>query len=238
MLGKRLDKGKLNKKQLILGDRKLNNMKNKRKKRINIYIVIGLMFIASALAFAYYNMWDEARAEKDVKSALAKLKKVQPKVVQQEAEEYENPEEVEIPDYQLDDSREMPISFIDGMSYVGSLSIPSLELELPILDSWDYNKLKLSPCTYSGSPYKDNFIVLAHNYNAHFGSIQFLNEGDDIFFTDMEGNLFKYKVTQKDTLDMTQVKEMNEGDWDLTLFTCSLNSSERITVRCKKTDSD
>ena len=32
----------------------------------------------------------------------------------------------------------------------------------------------------------------------------------------------------------TAVKEMTSGDWDLTLFTCTVGGQSRVTVRCEK----
>ena len=30
----------------------------------------------------------------------------------------------------------------------------------------------------------------------------------------------------------TSVQEMTDGDWDLTLFTCTVGGKSRVTVRC------
>lgn len=38
---------------------------------------------------------------------------------------------------------------IDGYSYIGYLSIPILDLELPVMSEWDYPHLKVAPCRYS-----------------------------------------------------------------------------------------
>ncbi len=208
-------------------------MKNTKKKGINIYIILGLMLIASALAFAFYNMWDENRAAKQVDSVASKLRDL---VAKAEYQDSDNPDEKEYPDFELNIDMAMPRLIIDDYSYVGLLEIPNLNLELPVLDSWDYDKLKIAPCTYKGTPYKDNFIILAHNYNSHFGSLDKLKIDNKITFTDMDGNEFKYKVVEMEILKDTQVEDMETGDWDLTLFTCNLSGKLRITVRCQKLD--
>jgi sortase A len=33
----------------------------------------------------------------------------------------------------------------------------------------------------------------------------------------------------------TAVEEMISGDWDLTLFTCTIGGATRVTIRCEKT---
>ena len=105
---------------------------------------------------------------------------------------------------------------IDGEWYIGLLSIP------------------YTPCRYAGSYLTDNMIVAAHNYNTHFGRIRQLDSGDLVDFTDMEGNVYHYQVIQTEILPDTATAEMEAGDWDLTLFTCTLSGAERVTVRCNR----
>ena len=45
----------------------------------------------------------------------------------------------------------MPTKLIDGWLYIGALSFPSLDLELPVMDDWDMEALKYSPCRYAGN---------------------------------------------------------------------------------------
>lgn len=37
-------------------------------------------------------------------------------------------------------------------------------------------------------------------------------------------------------LERTAIEEMESGDWDLTLFTCTVDGAARVTVRCQQTD--
>ena len=106
-------------------------------------------------------------------------------------------------------------------------------MELPTLSSWSYPNLKLSPARYEGSVYLNNLILLAHNYSAHFGQVHRLEEGDLVRFKDMENNIFDYSVKKIEELDSNQLEEMVSGDWDLTLFTCTLGGATRVTVRCE-----
>lgn len=123
---------------------------------------------------------------------------------------------------------------IDGEWYIGLLSIPSLQIELPIFNHYVYDQLRYTPCRYAGSYLTDNMIVAAHNYNTHFGRIRQLDSGDLVDFTDMEGNVYHYQVIQTEILPDTATAEMEAGDWDLTLFTCTLSGAERVTVRCNR----
>ena len=83
---------------------------------------------------------------------------------------------------------------INGRDYIGVLSIPSLELELPVISQWDYPALKVAPCRYSGSLYQDNLIICAHNYASHFGKLKELQPGDIVLFTDMDEHVVTFQV--------------------------------------------
>ena len=79
------------------------------------------------------------------------------------------------PDYVLNPDMEMPeiqLSGLDNASCIGTLKIPALHLELPVLSEWSYPLLRKAPCRYAGSAYKGNLVIAAHNYSSHFGQIK------------------------------------------------------------------
>ena len=135
----------------------------------------------------------------------------------------------EIPDYMLNPRMDMPVVRNHGQDYIGVLG-----LELPIISEWDYARLKKAPCRYAGSAYLDNLVIAAHNYKTHFGRLKELSQGDRVIFTDADGNRFEYEVVLKETLMPRDVKEMKSGEFDLSLFTCTVGGSYRVTVRCDR----
>ena len=78
----------------------------------------------------------------------------------------------------------------------------------------------------------NNMVIAAHDYYSHFGRLKSMSQGDEVIFTDMDGNVFRYEVAALETLSSTAVEEMTSGDWDLTLFTCTVGGQSRVTVRC------
>ena len=136
-----------------------------------------------------------------------------------------------IPDYVLAPNMEMPVENINGIDFIGILRIPALELELPVVSQWSYPNLKTAPCRYSGSAYLNNLIICGHNYTSHFGNLKNLNEGDLATFTDMDGNVFTYKMVERETLLPTSIDAMESGELDLTLFTCTVGGQSRVTIR-------
>ena len=75
---------------------------------------------------------------------------------------------------------------------------------------------------------------MAHNYASHFGGLSELSEGDNVFFTDMDGIVTMYEVVAQDILDPYAVEEMTSGEFDLTLFTCTYGGQSRVTVYCDR----
>ena len=142
-----------------------------------------------------------------------------------------------VPEYLLDAEREMPVQTVDGRDYVGVLTIPALGLELPVLSQWDYDGLKVAPCRYSGSLYQNNLIICAHNYASHFGRLKNLHVGDTAIFTDMDENIVRFQLAAQETIQPEDLEAMEAGDWDLTLFTCTVGGQSRVTVRFVREDS-
>ena len=128
----------------------------------------------------------------------------------------------------------MTEKIINGHAYVGYLTVPDLGLELPIMSDWDYNKLQISPCRYTGTIRGGDLVIMAHNYSTHFGHISKLQMGALVQFMDMDGKVWNYEVVAMDVLSAESIEEMTAGEYDLTLFTCDKNRSYRVTVRCNR----
>ena len=219
-----------------------NEEKNSRKQEGLLLITIGLLLIAAALFLVSYNLYDELRAEQAAKQAATQLDAYLPAEAAPEAPtdpvEDQDPlvrdERTVIPDYVLSPNMEMPVETINGIDFIGVLRIPALELELPIISEWNYPNLKSAPCRYSGSAYLNNLIICGHNYTSHFGNLKNLCEGDIATFTDMDGNVFTYKMVERETLLPTSIDAMESGEWDLTLFTCTVGGQSRVTIRFER----
>ena len=190
-------------------------------------IAAGFLLVLAALLLTGYNVWDEGRAG-DAADATFQALKFQTEEGREELPEYI------LPDYLVDPRFEMPTVEIDGYDYIGYLDIPSLELSLPVMSEWSYPQLKIAPCRYAGSVYLDDMILAAHNYDRHFGRLKNLEGGELVRFTDVDGNVFDFSVTELELLWPEQTEEMLSGEWDLTLFTCTLGGRQRVTVRCDR----
>ena len=124
--------------------------------------------------------------------------------------------------------------YIDGYGYIGYITIPKINIELPIMDDWSYKRLKISPCRHFGSIDSNNLVIAAHSYRSHFKYISKLEKKDIIEITDINGNKYRYEVVKKSTLEPYQVNEVKNSGFDLVLYTCTSEGSKRITIFCKR----
>lgn len=235
------------------------------KNKSNVFIFAGLLLIAAALLLTLLNYYESSQAESASRDAVSRLEALmsdagngnvnadsdkidKPDAADTSGEGFDSsgeesdetpgvipPDEAEVPDYVLNPEMEMPTQELDGVSYIGIVNFPTLDLKLPVIDVWSYKNLKIAPCRYSGSAYSGNFVVCAHNYRSHFGKLGRLRIGDEVVFTDVDGNEFHYEVAELDTVKPTAVDSVKNDDWDLTLFTCTMSGQSRMTVRCIKT---
>lgn len=190
-----------------------------------LLIVLGLLLITGALSLHLRNQAEQNRAALASQTVIPKVvEAIEQRQFQSPAEEKKEPEP----------ERLMPVTKIDGYDYIGFLSIPSLELELPVMSQWSTSQLQIAPCRFSGTTYGNDLVLMAHNYDRHFGPLMDLRPGERLSFTDMDGVTVEYDVTVLDILEPTAVEEMTAGDYDLTLFTCTYGGHSRVTVRCNR----
>ncbi len=206
------------------------------KKRSGIFLMVtGLLLIAAALTITVKNIYEQDQAGR--MSEEIRLELVE-QIEQKSGQEEETEKASQIPVYVLNPEMEMPVVEIDGNDYVGILSIEILDLELPVMSAWSYPNLRIAPCRYYGSVYLNNMVIAAHNYQTHFGSLKYLEQGDEVVFTDAEGNRFEYEVAEVENLMPYAVEDMTDGTWDLTLFTCTVGGSSRVVIRCERVSID
>lgn len=192
------------------------------KNRLYRYISwIGIFCVVCSISLCAYNVYDSFRSYFVSKQKMNAYHVVKTSVGS-------------IPDYVLNPDMEMPEVDVDGISCIGTLEIPRLDLNLCVTSTFSDENMKQLPCRYYGSIYKSNMVIIAHNYWFHFGRLNTLKSGDEVIFTDVSGNCFKYSVAAKDVVGPESVAEVTNGKWPLTLVTCTLDSQNRIVVRCKR----
>ena len=220
-----------------------------RKRRSgNVFIILGLLLISGALGIVIYNVWDGKRAEKasaEIVAALDLRMQGEPESDAGLSELPGGPVNFVGADEEEKIDPTMPVITIDGYDYIGKLDIPDLNLMLPVMAEWDYTRLKISPCRYSGSYKTDDLVICAHNYERHFSPVKWIGIGAEINFITVMGEVYHYKVINRETLQPSSVDDMVlnrnnaedeevTNDWDLTLFTCNTGGQTRCAIRCAR----
>lgn len=195
------------------------------KRKIAItFMIVGILFISFAMGLLIYNNRESKIAKESSAEIIASIM-LSIEKEKGSADKITDPFD-----------KEMKIKEIDGYGYIGYLSIPALELELPVMSEWDYDRLKIAPCRYYGSTKTDNLVIAAHNYRSHFGYLGNIKPGDYVIFTDMEAEKLIYKVSSVEQLEPTDVDKVKDSGDDLILYTCTYGREKRITVRCSYAD--
>ncbi len=184
-------------------------------------MALGTVLVLAALSLFFWNRQEDKKAGQSVEFIL-------PQIVEQAENGSRDSASSAYPD------SAMTAVEIDGYAYIGYLTIPDLNLELPVMAEWDYARMKRSPCRYAGSVKTDDLVIAGHNYTRHFGRLSKLSEGDKIYFTDMNGNRYSYAVQAVEVLAPTAVEEMTAGEFELTLFTCTYSGQSRLAVCCSR----
>lgn len=172
-----------------------------------ILIGVGTVLLTAALLLYAYNQYQNWQAAQESVEILEKFDIPEPT------------EEEEILD------AEMPIKEVDGYEYIGVIHIPKLAIELPIMAEWDYERLRIAPSRHYGSTRMQDLVIAGHNYSSHFGQLKTLEPGDEIIIIEAEGREVYYEIEKMDVMLPTQVEEVLDSQYDLTLYTCT---SERL----------
>ena len=132
---------------------------------------------------------------------------------------------------------------VDGKTYemVGSINIPSINVDYPILSETSDSLLKVSVCKFWGSNPNQvgNLCIAGHNYRnkRFFSKVPTLKVGDIIEITDVNKTTLKYSVYDKYTVDPSDTSctsQITNGKKVVTLITCTDDSKQRVIVQAKE----
>lgn len=191
-----------------------------------IFVTAGAVLMMSALSLLLFNMYDNHRSALEAEKMLNGIQSV---INENAGENIESKidEIINLPD-------EMPVVEIDGYGYIGYLSIEDIDLELPVMNKWSYTRLRKAPCRHFGSSRTDDLVIAAHNYKAFFKRLHELEIGSEVVFTDMDGIVNVYSLTKMETLDPTDVEEVQDSGHDLVLYTCTPGGATRVVAFCDR----
>ena len=194
-------------------------------------MIFAVLMLVGAGMLLFYNSKENNRVEQESLETVTELERI---LEQQITEQNNNKIEKETNEtgnstVSLND---MTSISVNGHNYIGIVYIPILNnLALPVIEDCTESNLKVSACRYSGSLKENNIVIAGHNYKSSFGKLSSIKVGNIVYFKDVNGAVYKYHCKSIETLSPKSVNEMVTGDWDLTLFTCTYNGTNRVAYR-------
>lgn len=137
-------------------------------------------------------------------------------------------------------------TYYEGYKVIGTISIPSIDVEYPILEENTSATLKIAiVAVYPQDPANavnktGNLVLWGHNYKngTFFSDIGKLTTGAKIYIKDTSGTKLEYQVYnsyETTDSDMTYATRETNGAREITLSTCSNEAGKRIIVYAKQT---
>jgi sortase A len=129
----------------------------------------------------------------------------------------------------------------NGQQYesIGTISIPKINVNYPILSKTTDELLKISICKFHGANPNEvgNLCLVGHNYrnNKFFSKLSTLEIGDIVEVKDLSQRTIQYEVYDMHTVDPTDTSDTTQytnGKKEVTLITCTNDSKQRIIVKC------
>ena len=202
-------------------------MKAKSKKRIiNIFLVTIIFSILTWLGIENYN-------EKNIREKNYEIQNVSTNVgnVNQENNE-------DIP-------KEYPKEKVDleykGYDVIAKLEIPKIDLDTYILKTYSNASLNISVVKFWGAKPNTvgNFCIAGHNFKNKnmFHNLKELSVGDNLFVIDNNIGRVEYSVYDIYMVlpeDVSPLSQKTNGEKEVTLITCTNDSSKRIIVKAKE----
>lgn len=136
---------------------------------------------------------------------------------------------------------------MNGYKIIGTVKIPKIELEYPILDIETSNPeetkepMKFSIVKYWGGQVNDygNLSIAGHNNydGTMFGKTKKLQIGDIVELTDLKNQTIQYEIYEifvTDPNDVTILQTKDESIREVTLITCTNGNKQRLILKARE----
>ena len=197
---------------------------NKKQKQGALLVLIGLCMVLAAMFLHTTQERQDMQAGENAAVLLEQLELSRMSVP--------SPKPTEEAEPIAPQETRMPEKKYLGYTMIGTLRVPAVGIELPILQDWSYPLLNVAPCRYTGSAAEGNMILMGHNYKRHFAPLRQVSPGDRVEFLDASGSSHAYVVAGTEVLKPTQLDELTVSESALTIFTCTPGGYGRFVVRC------
>lgn len=198
---------------------------NRPRRTVGVLLMaVGVLLVGTAIFLIVRNSYLDRAAGVASADALEKI----------DAYISENADATAPTDLSDDPDAGYEILTVGTAPFFGTIDIPAADIRLPLIDVFSYDYLDIAPCRYRGSIAGDDLVIIAHNYASHFGRLSSLGVTDRVQITLLSGTPYAYTVVDTEEINGYDVERLDEGEWDLTLFTCDPSGQYRHVIRCQR----
>ena len=231
-------------------------MENKYSNFLTMLLVVLIVAILGVIGYFTYGMFQTKSIDKNAQSALDEFDKatktikkdVQNTVDENEAEntEINNPldllnatkKEETVEDVKKDVKK----TYMEDYEDMGKIKIPKTGIEYPVLNPLTKRSLEIAVAIAYGPGLNEigNTVIYGHNYRrtgVFFSDNKKLSNGDKIYITDQTGTTITYviyNIYETSPNDASYMQRDTEGRREISLQTCTDDSSARIIVWAKE----
>ena len=209
-----------------------------KRKIINIVLVLIIFFIFTFLGIEEIKELNVKNKNYDTQNISTKINNVYDKEKIEDGNKSNNEENENI---KTNYEKEEIIKEYKGYDVLAKLEIPKINLETYVLKTYSSKALEISVVKFWGAEPNTigNFCIAGHNFKNKnmFHNLKELNIGDNLFIIDnnigkVEYEIYNiYKVYPEDVSSLSQE---TQGEKQVTLITCTNNSSKRIIVKARE----
>ena len=216
----------------------------KTKDRKSQIIFIGFVITIFLFICVLVNQWiairEVGKVDKQGKTSFASTENVNTKnEIQNENKILNNENWTQ--DITANQTEESMLTTYKGYPVIAKLEIPKIDLETYVISEYSNQALGVSVTKfYGGNPNEvGNFCIAGHNYITKnmFHDLKKLSIGDTFSLIDKHQKEGMYKIYLVDIVepDETQcLSQKTDGRIEVTLITCTTDSSKRIIVKAVK----
>lgn len=191
---------------------------NRKKVKISSILLLLLIIVAIIIIVIIFTQYNKRlKNEEKVKEVVSEIKNTSSSIEETRYIQYE------------------------GYQVIGTIQIPKLNIEYPILVESTKESLEKSISRVGDGKVNEigNLTLAGHNYidGTMFGRIDELENEDEINILDLYGNNVKYSIFKKyitNPDDVSVLDASEEGIREVTLITCTNGNSNRLIIKAKE----
>ena len=217
------------------------------KKIFTIVLIIVIIVILSLGGYLLYKYISDENVKREAEEAVDEFEKIIVAAIDDQAENPDNSSQIgdEEDDEEDDDEPRSGSRGTGGtrvvtyksFNVVGTIQIPRTGAKYPIVDDTSPQAMDNAIVFLYGPGLNSvgNNVIVGHNYRggSFFGSNKYLEEGDEIYITDLTGEKVRYVIystyeTWDD--DFSYATRKTYGKREISLSTCTNNPDIRLVI--------